>query len=122
VAETCTARWTLDSLVEFDLEDGATVLIQASGPPAMTTRGGGRSQEKAQESLERAASTVRPAAETMLAAFIDMENAPTEISLEFGVQFSAEAGAFIGTVSGGANFAVTVKWARPDTPQGPNVG
>ena len=106
----------MDSLVEFDLEDGGTVLIQADGSPAITTRGGGRSQEKAEQSLERAAETIRPAAETMLATFIGMENAPSEISLEFGVQFSAEAGAFIGSVSGGANFAVTVKWIRPDTP------
>ena len=104
----------MDSLVEFDLEDGATVLIQAERSPTITTRGGGRSQEKAEKSFERAAEAIRPAAEKMLATFKDMENAPSEISLEFRVQFSAEAGAFIGTVSGGANFAVTVKWIRPE--------
>ncbi|MCK7576896.1 MAG: hypothetical protein MZV65_14195 [Chromatiales bacterium] len=39
-------------------------------------------------------------------------NTPTEIGLEFGVKFSAKAGAIIASVDSEAVFKVSLKWSN----------
>ena len=52
---------------------------------------------------------VKPAAEAVLNAFREM-NTPDEINLEFGLKFSAKAGAILASVDGEATFKVALKW------------
>ena len=53
---------------------------------------------------------VRPAAEAVLNSFREM-NTPDEISLEFGVEFSAKLGAAVfASTEGEATFKVILKW------------
>jgi len=98
-------------LVEFELEEGGHVLVEVPGGGALVTRGGGgQVQERATESFNKSIAKVKPAADALLASMTDMRQRPDEITIEFGVTFSAEAGAFIGSVGAEANFRVQLKW------------
>jgi hypothetical protein len=41
-----------------------------------------------------------------------MGDPPDEVGIEFGVQLSAQTGAFIASVAAQANFRVSVTWRR----------
>ena len=43
-----------------------------------------------------------------------MDDAPDEVAVEFGVQLSAQTGAFIASVAAEANFTVSMTWRRRD--------
>jgi Trypsin-co-occurring domain 1 len=103
-------------LVEFPLQDGGAVLVQVdeagSGP---VTRGLGDRHtvtEQARLTFEDAISRVQPAAESLLGRLRTLADAPDEVGLEFGLELSAEAGAFIASASSTANFRVTLTWRR----------
>lgn len=102
-------------LVEFMLEDGSSVLIEAetvSGRPVMR---GGRTTElisKADETFEQALRRVGPTSAAIVERFRDLSQQPDEIEIEFGVKVNAEAGAIIAKTSGEANFRITIRWKR----------
>ena len=103
-------------LVEFPLERGGGVLVEVpQAGTSLTTRGGiGSVQERATESFDRAVAKVKPAAEALLAALSELSQRPEEVSVEFGVNMSAEAGAFIGSLGAEATFKVALKWQRTE--------
>ena len=118
-------------LVEFQLQDGGSVLVQvdeaAAGP---VTRGLGdsrtvteqarltfedaisRVQPAAQSLISRLRARVQPAAQALVSQLRSLVDAPEEIGVEFGLELSAEAGAFIASASSTANFKVTLTWRR----------
>jgi hypothetical protein len=103
-------------LVEFPLQDGGSVLVQvdeaAAGP---VTRGLGDSRtvtEQARLTFEDAISRVQPAAQSLISRLRALADAPDEVGLEFCLELSAEAGAFIASASSTANFRVTLTWRR----------
>lgn len=106
-------------LLEFPLQDGGSMVVQvsddASGP---VTRGWGegRARELAQQTFEQAIGRVQPAADALLAQMRGLAQAPDEVAVEFGVEMSAEAGAFIAAVSSTANFKVSLTWRRAAGP------
>ena len=100
-------------LIEFPLQDGGTVLIQVEdGAVGPVTRGLGDHvvTERGQRTFEEAISRVQPAAQALLSRLRGLAETPEEIGVEFGVQLSAEAGAFIAAASTTANFKVTLIW------------
>ena len=102
-------------LVEFPLEQGGSVLVEVDEPPAgPTMRGLGKERpsvaEQADKTFEEATATVAPAAASLIAQLRSISNPPAEIGIEFGVQLSAQTGAFIASVAAGANFKVTMTW------------
>lgn len=105
-------------LVEFELDDGGSVLVEVQETGGLVTRGGGGLvQERAAESFERAIGKIQPAADALLASLRDLAQRPDEINVEFGVNFSAEAGAFIGNLGAAANFRVALTWHRDESRQ-----
>ena len=48
----------------------------------------------------------------VLQAFREM-NTPDEIGLDFGIKFSAQAGAIFASVDSEATFKVSLKWKNP---------
>jgi hypothetical protein len=102
-------------LVEYPLHDGGTVLVQvedvSSGP---VTRGlGERAKdiaERSTQTFEEATRSVTPAAESLIGRLQQLEHPPEDIALEFGIQLTAEAGAFIASVAAEANFKVSLTW------------
>ena len=104
-------------IVEFPLEQGGSVLVEVDVPSAgSVTRGPGRDSstlvEKADKSFEDATAAVIPAADSLITRLRSIKAPPDEVAVEFGVQLSAQAGAFIAAVAAEANFTVSMTWRR----------
>ena len=109
----------MQRLVEFSLQDGGSVVVQvddAPGGSGQVTRGWGdrdvRVVEQAQQSFERAVDRVQPAIQGLVERLRAVADMPEEIQVEFGLQMSAEVGAFVAGASSSGNFKVSVKWQR----------
>jgi hypothetical protein len=115
-------------LVEFPMEDGGSVLVEVdAGAAGSITRGLGdrrRVTEQAQQTFEQAVARVQPAAQALIRRLRALADAPEEIGVEFGLELSAGAGAFIAAASSTANFKVTLTWRRdqPAPPRPVNLG
>jgi Trypsin-co-occurring domain 1 len=87
-------------LVDFPLDKGGTVVVETDEPPrGPVTRGLGKERstlaEKADKMFEEANAAVTPAARSLIARLRSIDDAPNEAGVEFGVQLSAQTGAFI---------------------------
>ena len=116
----------MSQLVEFPLQDGGSVLVQVDeAPPRPATRGLGDRHigtEQARQTFEDASARVQPAAQALVSRLRALTDAPDEVGVEFGLELSAEAGAFIASASTTANFKVSLAWHRrtlPTTPAAP---
>ena len=110
-------------LVEFSLDQGGSVLVEVNEPSAgPVTRGLGRDRadlvDKADKTFEDATAAVTPAARSLITRLRSIEDPPDEVGIEFGVQLSAQSGAFIASVAAEANFTVSMTWRRRDTAGG----
>jgi hypothetical protein len=108
----------LRRLVEFQLEGGGSVFVEAEPLAGEVTRGI-KPRElagEASQTLEAALSHVQPAAVAIVGRLRDLAEAPDEIEVEFGIQLSAELGAFVAKASGDANFRVSLRWKRDSHP------
>jgi NADPH-dependent glutamate synthase beta subunit-like oxidoreductase len=104
-------------LVEFPLQDGGTVLVQVDdGAPGEVTRGWGdretRVVEQARQTFEQAVGRVQPAVQGLLNQLRSLADTPEQIEVEFGLQLSAEVGAFVAGASTTGNFKVSMTWRR----------
>lgn len=52
---------------------------------------------------------------SLIAPFRSIDDPPDEIGIEFGVQLSAQTGAFIASAAAAANFRVSMTWRRGAT-------
>jgi Trypsin-co-occurring domain 1 len=105
-------------LVEFPLQDGTSILVEVDAAAGPVTRGLGDQHgvaERAQQTFEQAIARVQPAAQALVGRLRAVADAPEEIGVEFGLQLSVEAGAFIAAASSTANFKVTLTWRRSHT-------
>ncbi|CAG0936434.1 hypothetical protein TFLX_05307 [Thermoflexales bacterium] len=109
-------------LVEFPLQEGGTMLVEVDEPEASaeTTRSGvvkaarpsSEVIENAKKTFEEALDKIKPAAQSLIDKLGELHDAPDEIGVEFGIKFSAEAGAFIASAGVEANYKVTLKWVK----------
>jgi hypothetical protein len=99
-------------LVEFPLEEGGSILVQIDEPDTVGTIRAGRDEtiEKAKETFEEALNRVLPAAKSVVEKLQSMGSRPDEIEVNFGINLSTQAGAFIASATAQANFGVTVSW------------
>jgi hypothetical protein len=105
-------------LVEFPLQDGGSVLVEVEdGAPGEVTRGwadrDNRVVEQARQSFEQAVARVQPAVQGLLTQLRSLAESPEQIQVEFGLQLSAEVGAFVAGASTTGNFKVSMTWRRP---------
>jgi hypothetical protein len=89
----------MNRLVEFPLEQGGSVLIEIDETPAgPAMRGLGKDRptvaERADKTFEEATAAVVPAAGSLIARLWAAADPPDEVGIEFGVQLSAQTGAF----------------------------
>jgi Trypsin-co-occurring domain 1 len=102
-------------LVEFPLEKGGSVLVEVDEVPAgPVMRGMGKDRptlaERTDKTFEEATAAVTPAAASLIAQLRSITNPPAEIAIEFGMQLSAQTGAFIASAAAAANFKVSMTW------------
>ncbi len=104
-------------IVEFPLAGGGSVLVEVDEPPAgPAIRGLGQDRsklvEQADKTFEDATAAVTPAAQSLIARVRSIADPPDEVCMEFGLQMSAQTGAFIASVAAEANFKVSMTWWR----------
>jgi hypothetical protein len=99
------------TFIEYELEDGTTVLVQADEP-----QGGlvptGRERDvfkKASIKFSEAFSSIKASIATLRQELDELS--VDEVEVSFGVKFVGEIGnAAVGKVGTDANYAVTLKW------------
>ena len=69
----------------------------------------------ADKAFEDATAAVAPAARSLIARLRSIDDPPDEVGVEFGVQLSAQTGAFIASVAAEANFQVSMSCRRRAT-------
>jgi hypothetical protein len=110
-------------LIEFPLDQGGSVLVEVDEPPGgPVTRGLGKDRsalvQEADKTFADATAAITPAARSLIARLRSIDDAPDEVAIQFGVQLSAQTGAFIASVAAEANFAVSMIWRRHGVPSG----
>ena len=103
-------------LVEFELEEGGSILVEVDGVAESgmvpVSRGDKDVVTRAQHSFEAALDKVRPAAQTIIKKLRSLHDPPDEVEVEFGLKMSAEAGAVIASGGVEANYTVKLTWKR----------
>lgn len=103
----------MKQLVEYELEGGASIMVEVELPEAGIQRAGREDQPvKATRKFEAALEQVKPVAEKVLETLRGLANPPNEIDVQFGIKLSAKAGAIIASADTEANFTVTLTWKR----------
>ena len=112
----------MSKYVEFPLEGGGSIVIEASDEPARTSAGflrdgdnlGGA--EKARQSFDASVEAVRRSADLLVTKLRGLSTPPDELQVTFGLKASGEMGGLtIGKAGPEANFSVMLKWQKtPD--------
>ena len=103
-------------LVEFQLQDGSTIVVETeeSEEMARVTRTA-RQQvdviEEAKHTFEAALEKIRVATEGAIAKLRNLGEKPDEVTMEFGFNLNAQLGAIIASTSAEANYKVTLTWS-----------
>lgn len=98
-------------LLEVPLDDGTSILIEIDQP------GGGPVKVGREKVVARAKETFQDALEPMIKLATGVteklrESDPGQISVAFGVKFTAESGVVLSKIAGEANLTVTLQWDR----------
>lgn len=100
-------------LVDVPLANGGRLRVEGADVPGDLELAAARPREvvvKARETLERSLDEVTPAAEAVLQRLGAI--GPEEISVEFGLVLSAEAGMVVAKGSSEVHFTVSLVWRR----------
>ena len=100
-------------LVEFPTEDGSVILMEVDEPEIEGVVRVARIDdvaEVASQTFESALDGMRPAASAIIKKLRDMSVPPDQIGVEFGLKFSAKAGAIFASADAEANLKVTLTW------------
>ena len=100
--------------IEYELEDGTTVLIESSEPETGVVKAspkGGIRTTPARKTFEEALVGIKPWATALRQQLNDLM--ADEVEVTFGIKAIGEAGIFaVGKVGGEANYEVTLKWGN----------
>jgi hypothetical protein len=105
-------RIVMKRLIGYKLENGQTVSVQVDEPEDAKPTAAGLSwpgKQDAEVTWEDALKNVKPATEAIINTIQGL--APKQYQVEFGLTFTAEAGAIIASASAEANFKVTLTWS-----------
>lgn len=103
----------LNRLIEYKLDDGQTILVEVVEPTPGGLAPVGRTADtivRAQKTLSEALDNVRPVAEAIIGKLSNLSTRPDEVSVEFGVKLSANAGAILAAAGAECNYVVKLTW------------
>jgi Trypsin-co-occurring domain 1 len=103
----------MSELLRWETDDGPVVVEVDSNDPGFSqvSRKPGEDIIDVNERFEGALDRVRDAAVSALRTFRDKSLDPDEVSLEFGVKFTASAGAVIAKTAVEGNLTVKLVWS-----------
>lgn len=102
-------------LISFELEDGSQILVESQTSAVGGLAPASRAEdavEAASQTFEQALDRVRPAASTIIAKLKSLSEPADEVTVEFGLNLQAKAGAVIASASVDAHYKVSLKWKR----------
>ena len=97
-------------LVAFPVGDNQTILVEVDDPNVGNQPVARGAAERARETFETAIAQIRPGVEALMAQLRDLTARPEQVSLEFGIKFTAGADALIAKTSVEGNVKVTLTW------------
>lgn len=98
-------------LVEYELDDGSTIVVEVDLPEAGIERAGRGDQIiKAKEHFDDALEHIKPLAQTVIAKLEGLS--ADEIDVEFGIKLSAKVGVILASADSEANITVRLNWKR----------
>jgi len=105
----------MSPLIDFDLRDGGSILVEVDEVGGALTRGGRAADvvTRAGETLEDVLARVGPAVRGIVTQLRDSTQSPGEVEIEFAIKLSAESGVIIAKTGGEANFRVALRWTHP---------
>jgi hypothetical protein len=104
-------------LLAIPLEAGNSLVVEVDEEPGIVRSARpGELIATASQTFESALVKVKPAAEALLATFRNLAESPDEITVDFGMKVTAEAGLVIAQGGAEANFVVKLAWRRPSVP------
>jgi DNA topoisomerase IB len=108
--------------VEFPLEDGGSIVIEAADEPAKTQAGFQRTgsgetvkdaTQAAKQSFDASLENVHKSADLLVKKLRSLSDPPDEMEVVFSLKASGELGNIvIGKAGAEANYTVTLKWKR----------
>jgi len=112
----------MPAMISYPLESGGSILVEVQDESGPVTRGWSddraqRITEQANQTFEAALSNVRSAADALLGTLSGLRSTPDEVTVEFSVQLTAEAGVCIATLGSTANFKVGLTWKPSREPE-----
>lgn len=101
-------------LVEFDVGDGQTVLIEVEDVPSKGVKpvaiAPGEIAAKAKQSFEDSLQTIAPTVNAIHRRLSNLTQPADEVEVKFSVKLSGEVGAVVTKLGGEANYEITLKW------------
>lgn len=101
-------------IVEFASENGPPLLIQVETNPVddLVTRGLGSSTliEKAERTFQAALAPIRTVAEAVTTELRAVSRQPDEVTVGFGLDFTASTSAVLASANATANVSVQLTW------------
>jgi predicted membrane GTPase involved in stress response len=101
------------NIFEFESRDGSNILIeldesQTSGGMVEVSANG--VMGKAEKSIEESLDTIKHLADAVVDKIKNAASKPDEVKVEFGIKFSADAGAFVAKVGAEAHLKLIMTW------------
>ncbi len=101
----------MKQLVEYEIEDESTIIVEVDLPEASIERAGRGDQIiKAKERFGDALEQIKPVAQAVFSKLGSLS--ADEIGVEFGIKLGAKAGVIIASADTEANFTVSLTWKR----------
>jgi hypothetical protein len=101
-------------LVEFDVGDGQTVLVEVedveSGELEPIAKSPGELAIKARQTLSEALNDITPMVRNLKKRLTAVTDPGDEVEVKFSVKLSGEVGAVVTKVGGEATYEITLKW------------
>lgn len=109
----------MNKIIEFETEDGKgaiAVEVEGSGRGGGMVRAStaGETLERSVVKFENALGPIQRVADLVITKIRQIAESPSEVAVEFGLKFSAEAGVVISKASAEANFKISVKWTSKE--------
>jgi hypothetical protein len=108
---------SVGQLIELDLDEGGSVLVEVDAPArGPVTRGGGPAEvvTKAGESLEQVLGRIGPAVRGIVSELRSAADWPDQVEVEFAVKLSTDANVIIARTGGEANFRIALRWSHQE--------
>ncbi|OLP19850.1 hypothetical protein BST81_03355 [Leptolyngbya sp. 'hensonii'] len=101
-------------LVEFDVGEGQTVLIEVedveSDEITPVSKSPGQLAARARQTLSEALDSIAPMIRTLKTRLNAMADPADEVEVKFSIKLSGEVDAIVTKVGGEATYEITLKW------------